>query len=101
MSLDSFFWFAVVGKLLIFVLAVSPLGKIKIKIWDEMIHCDLCFGVWVYFGLAILFHIDIMSGTFFHIPIIGELITGIATSYIVHLISMGFKAKFTQIVIKD
>ncbi len=65
----------------------------------ELFSCDLCLGVWVYWILAFMFKINIIQD-FSSVPIISELITGGITSILVHLIRIGWEAKFSIIEVK-
>jgi len=60
----------------------------------QLFECDLCLGVWVYFFLTFLFGINYFYN-FTYIPIISEFIIGAVTSFLMHLITLGWKEKFT------
>lgn len=92
--------FALIGRTLIYLIQKFPktwLTK-KSKFLDDLFSCDLCLGVWVYVGLNLLaFHITAYNE--YDSTIIGEIVTGAVTSFVMHLISLGWKEKFTTLVI--
>jgi len=71
----------------------------KSKFIEKLVSCDLCLGVWVYFFLALL----LRENMFYFTPVGSWLIlfeyaiTGIVTSFLVHVFSIGWNAKFTII----
>lgn len=102
----EFVEFAVVGKLAIFILQRFPFRKLPLigrwfedgKFFSELFECDLCLGVWVYSALAILLQFNIF-GIMSDIPILSWILTGMATSFIMHVFSTGWKALFGVTVI--
>lgn len=103
----SYIVYASIGRLIIFLLQKFPLhdtlegmGFSEGKFLHDLFSCDLCLGVWVYTILAFIMQIDILKGWFEPIPIINEIITGAATSFIVHLIRIGWQTEYTETVIK-
>lgn len=97
--------FAALGKLLIYLWQLFPISQKEPKTYvSQFIYklhqCDLCSGVWIYSGLALLFGIDIIQTEFGStVPIAGELVTGAITSFVVHIFSIGWKTKYEVIVI--
>jgi len=99
--------FALVGKLLIFLLQKFPKHSLPIisklfregRLLDDLFSCDLCLGVWVYGGLAFIINVDV-TRELFYVPILSEFITGATVSFIMHLISAGWEARYTNIVIE-
>lgn len=91
--------FAVVGRVLIFVWQIFQL-PFKNE-WLEKLHrCDLCSGVWVYGLLAVSFKVDIFSEIFIMNPsLVGELVTAVITSYLVHYFVLGWKSQHEVIVV--
>jgi hypothetical protein len=69
------------------------------KFLQELFSCDLCLGVWVYTVLAFFFRANIYD--MFYIPVISEILTGITTSFIMHVFSVGWKALFSVTVIGE
>lgn len=69
--------------------------------WFEKLHgCDLCSGVWVFSILSFFTGVDLLEVTGFgYIPLVSAIITGIVVSWLVHIFSLGWKAKYEVIVI--
>jgi len=61
---------------------------------DEFRECGWCIGVWVFSFLAIYGRINIFE--FFPNGIISYILTGIASSFIVHLVSGGYHYHFGE-----
>ena len=92
--------YAVIGKLFIYTLQKFPLVRdIKNKFVHELIECDYCLGVWVFSILSYLFHL-VLFREYIYFPIISELATGVITSFLVHLINIGWREKFGTIVVE-
>jgi len=99
--------FALIGKLLIFLLQKFPKHSLPIigrlfregKLLDDLFSCDLCSGFWLYSGLAFIFEINI-AGEYFYVPILSEFITGAVVSFVMHLISAGWNAQYQNIIIE-
>jgi len=69
------------------------------KFLQELFSCDLCLGVWVYTVLAFFFKANIFD--MFYFPVVSEALTGMATSFIMHLISAGWQSLYNVTVIGD
>jgi hypothetical protein len=69
------------------------------KFLQELFSCDLCLGVWVYTVLAFFFKANIYD--VFYFPVISELLTGITTSFIMHVFSVGWKDLYSTTVIGE
>jgi hypothetical protein len=97
-------------------LVYASLGKLLIYLWMsfhlpnwlskykfiELLHgCDLCSGVWAYVALAFFLHISILQSWFGfqNVFIVGEIITGCVTSFLVHIFSIGFREKFLNVTV--
>jgi hypothetical protein len=101
--------FAVIGKLVIHLWMKFPIpqfisdNKQKRYIYqfiDELHRCDLCSGFWIYSLLAILLGVDILQEVFgYTVEIVGNILTGAVTSFVVHIFSIGWKNKYEVIVI--
>ena len=99
--------FALVGKLLIFLLQKFPRHSLPIigrlfqegGLLDNLFSCDICLGVWIYTGLAFIINVNV-TGELFYVPILSEFITGAIVSFIMHLISAGWSAQYQNIVIE-
>ena len=95
----NFIIFAVGGKLLIYVIQkFTPLEGIKNKYFHKLISCDFCLGCWINFFLALAYNVRI--GGIPQVFLLSHFLIGIATSFLVHLISIGWREKFEVIVIE-
>jgi len=87
--------FAVLGRLLIYLWmkVVLPEWLQKINFISTLHECSLCSGVWLFTALAFFMKVDVLTSwfEFQHIAIIGEIITGALTSYLVWIFTIGFK----------
>lgn len=94
---------SVVGRLVIFLVGQLPATKkMRIEFWNQLFNCDLCLGVWVFFIFCGLFHFEIISGFIgVYVPIVNELLSGAIISFIVHLIVLGWKLKFSEFTIVE
>lgn len=96
----SYILYCILGKLLIYLgMKFPPLRDNKATFIRELISCDECFGVWVYVFLSFVMN-EVLFQEYFYWPVIGNLVTGAVTSFVVHLISLGWKSKFEVIVIE-
>jgi len=106
-----YIFYAGLGKLFIFLIQKSPYMKFIIGFFrgrskaflEELFGCDLCLGFWVYLTLALLFqyaNVNINVLDIPHAPIISAIITGAITSFVLHLISIGWRDKFGVFEIK-
>jgi hypothetical protein len=99
--------FALVGKLIIYLLQVFPFQKLPLigSLWKEdrflghLFDCDLCLGFWIYTGINFWFQINFLQ-EIFYVTIVSEAISGAIVSWIMHLISIGFREKYFTIVIE-
>jgi len=86
---------AVLGRLLVWTLQTS--GPTK-RIWKlhpilaDLGECDFCVGCWVYALLAWLFSINLLEPIY--VPVLSEIITGIAFSFAGHLMALGWKMRW-------
>lgn len=91
----EFLLYVAVGKLLIYI-SQKFLGNI---LPQNLVSCDLCVGVWIYTILSGLFQIRLLEDVYWYVPLVSELITGCVVSYLVHLISIGFREKHLPVII--
>ena len=102
MLLAKWILFLAIGKIVIHVWMQfqlpSPIKKYK---WFVKLHeCDLCSGVWIFTILSIFMGVNLLSVLIFdYVPLVSEVITGIVMSWLVHIFSLGWKAKYEVIVI--
>ena len=96
-----FLAFALVGRTLIYLIQKFPATTWLSKKWkflEDLFSCDLCLGVWVYSIINMLsFKITYYNEN--ESTLLGEFITGAVTSFVMHLASIGWKDKFTNMVI--
>jgi len=86
---------AVLGRLLVWTLQTSgPTKRIwkLLPILEEFGECDFCIGCWVYALLAWLFSINLLEPIY--VPVLSEIITGIAFSFAGHLMALGWKMRW-------
>lgn len=96
----GFMVYVVVGKLLIFLGMGFPyLHNSSFVFVRKLFGCDLCLGCWIYFVLAAFLHINLFEDVYIYVPVLSEIITGCITSFTMHLISIGWKEKFSVVVI--
>jgi hypothetical protein len=99
--------FALIGKLLVFLFQEFPKDHLPLigrffregRFLEQLFACDLCLGFWVYLGLAFIIDVNVTE-ELFYVPILSEFVTGAVISFIMHLISAGWEARFTNIVIE-
>ena len=97
--------FCIIGRVCIFLLQKFPLNKLLPRFFSEgkflhdLFECDLCLGVWVYWILAYPFKMNILN-EYFYVPVLSELLTGGSISLLVHLIRLGWEAKFSVIEVR-
>ena len=104
--------YALLGKLLIFLFQKSRFSNIGKGFLKELFECDLCIGVWIYFGLAILFgdHVNIFTYIldYYNLDyyqifigfIVTAFFTGAVTSFLVWVFSAGWNEKFSVLEIR-
>jgi len=110
----EFLVFACVGKLFIFLWQQFPLSSYLSSKWkplQKLFECDLCFGVWVFSFLALFIPeanpLILIVDDWLLTPILASVvyvfiafIYGASTSFLVHIFSIGWNAKFQTIVIE-
>ena len=97
----DFIAFAISGKILIYTIQKFPffiwIGK-KISFVNQLISCDFCLGVWVYCILNLVsFRLSFYNANKY--DIISGIVTGIATSFVMHLISVGWMSKYAVYIV--
>lgn len=97
--MEYFLLFLLIGKLLIYLgMKFPPLSESRFEFVKRLWECDECSGVWVYTLLSFVMG-EVLFVEYFYFPIVSELITGGISSFIVHLISIGWREKFTVVEI--
>lgn len=102
-----FLVYSLTGRICIFFLQKFPFAKLLWigPLWQpggmlyDLWSCDLCLGTWVFTFLSAFFGLNLL-GEYFYMPFLSELLTGAATSLLVHLLRLGFEAKFSVIRIE-
>ena len=93
MNVETFVLFLLIGKLIMFLARKSPYFQ-----WGDflkaLLDCELCLGVWVYFLLALVFHLNLFSD---YVPLLSESITGSVMSFVMWLLTEGWNAKFREL----
>jgi hypothetical protein len=94
---------SIIGRILIYLWMEFPLPQ-----WVERIEfirglheCSLCSGTWGYTILFLIYDVDILQmlgGN--HIDYIGGFIGGAVISFIIFLITQGYRAVFETVVIE-
>ena len=95
----EFVIFLGVGKLVIYTLQKFLSDNVSNKFVNNLVSCDLCLGVWIYTALATIYRINILTDVFPYIPVLSQLIIGCVASFVMHLLSLGWREKFSVIVI--
>jgi hypothetical protein len=110
----EFLVFAAIGKVIMYVWNIFPASLYlsnRLEFFRKLFGCDLCFGVWVYSFLAlfvpesnplIVFVDDwLYNPVLFSVIYVGiALIFGIITSFLVHIFSLGWNARFQVFVVE-
>lgn len=90
----------VAAKVLLHLVQNLPAAKKMSVQWldgwfIELFHCDLCLGTWIYFAVCCFFKVEITSWAGLgYIPLVSEAVTSAVFSWLVHMISLGFKFKY-------
>ena len=95
----SYLLYAIIGKLLIYMgMKFPPFSESRFIFVKRLFSCDECLGVWIFTGLSFVMG-EALFREYFYFPVASEAITGIFTSFLVHLIYVGWKTKFEILVI--
>jgi len=95
----EYFAFALIGKVLLYLLQKFPLTDYlatKWKVIEQLVTCDLCLGFWVYLILGAFYRVDLITP---YQAVFSEIILASVTTFVVHLISIGWSEKFSVVVI--
>lgn len=92
-----------VGKIILYLIQQFPLPEplTKYKTIVKLHECDLCGGVHVYALMSFVMSLYLLTavGIDLYIPVVSEYITGGIISFLVHIFSLGWKEKFSNIVV--
>ena len=95
----EFVIFLGVGKLIIYLIQKFVSSNSESEFFNKLISCDLCLGTWIYCIIALAFKVIILEDIFTPVPILSELITGAVATFGMHLLSIGWREKFSVVVI--
>ena len=94
-----------VGSLLVFSLRKLPLPLLfpglfrEGKFLEQLFGCDFCLGFWVYLVLSFFFRMNFLY-EYFYIIIISEVLTAIMASFIMQLVSVGWKDLYSVVYLE-
>jgi hypothetical protein len=97
--------YLLIGKLLIYTLQKYPFSDFFPDLFREgaflkkLFDCDFCLGFWVYFVLTFVFGMNFFY-EYFYIVLVSEVLTGITASFVMHLLSIGWKDKFGTFLVE-
>ena len=96
----SYLLYVLIGKLIIyFGMKFPPLANSRNNFVKQLFSCDECLGGWVYVGMSLVMG-EALFRDVFYVPILSEAGTGLLTAFLVHLITLGWKEKFSIIIIE-
>jgi hypothetical protein len=88
--------YLLLGRLIIWAIAVAKPTR---WLWSFFEGCDFCLGMWVYLALAFWFplHLADLWAPLPYVPVLTQFMTGLLAAYVMHVLVIGFKAKFYAI----
>ena len=96
----AFIVYVAVGKLAIYLSQKFPYFiNSKFEFIRKLFECDLCLGFWIYFLLSAFLRVRLFEDVYLYVPLVSEIITGCVTSFGMHLISIGWREKFSTVII--
>jgi hypothetical protein len=96
----SYLLYILFGRLIIyFGMQFPPLAESRFEFVKRLFSCDLCLGGWVFTGLSFVMGESIFRD-YLYVPFVSEVGTGLFTALLVHLLVLGWKAKFDILVIE-
>ena len=101
-SLNNWIAYIVIGRVLVYLFQQFPLPKFLTKYpsVEKLHNCDLCAGVWIFGILSIFTKTSLMESLQFgYVPGLSELVTGGVISFMVHIFIIGWKIKFSEIMV--
>jgi hypothetical protein len=104
MSVRLILFFAI-GRLIIFFIQkfisdnVPEKYLIRYGYFARLFGCDLCLGFWVYTILAYIMKIQVLY-VINYVPIFSEVLTGMISSFIMHIFRLGWNTKFQVYEVK-
>lgn len=94
--------FILIGKICIHIFMQFHFPKFMQRLeWIKKLHeCDLCSGVWIYSILSFFMGVKLLEVLGFgNIPLLDQVVTGIVVSWLVHIFTLGWKAKYEVVVV--
>lgn len=94
--------FLLIGKIVIYAWMAFHFPKFAKKFeWLVELHnCDFCSGCYVYTLLSIFMNVNLLTAFGFdYVPWVSQIITGIVVSFLVHIFTLGWKAKYDVVVV--
>lgn len=96
----NYLLYTLIGRLFIYLsMHFPPLSESRFDYVKRLFSCDLCSGVFIFSGLSFVMG-EVLFSEIFYLPIASHIITGGITSFLVHLIYLGWKSKFDILVIE-
>lgn len=96
----AFIVYVAIGKLAIFFGQKFPyFANSRFEFIRRLFECDLCLGFWVYFLLSTFLQVRLFEDVYLYVPLVSEIITGCVTSFGMHLVSIGWREKFSTVII--
>lgn len=96
--------YAILGKLIITLWMAFHLPKwlTKFDFLVKLHACGLCSGVWIYGAMALIFGVDVLEPWFGfgRVFVVNEIITGMLTSWLVHVFSVGFSELYLNLIVE-
>ena len=98
--LSSWIIFLLLGRVIIYAWQQFPLPTTH-RTLEKLHQCDFCGGVWIYSILAFCAGLSLLEVLGFkYVPVVSEIATGIATSFVMSVFVAGWKEKFNILVIE-
>src|SRR5512138_3401890 len=97
--IGNFMLYLAAWKLLIWTGQKFVAATLKSLFFRKLFDCDFCLGVWVYTALALALKITILQDVFPYFPFVSEIIAGVVSSFLMHILTIGWREKFSVIVI--
>jgi len=100
----NIFILGVIGRILIFTIQKYPITQRISNKWEffsELVSCEFCLGVWVYFILLLIFRVDIFYPYLIYVWGISEFVGGVCLSFLVHLVAIGWRDRFSIIMVGE
>lgn len=95
----SYLLYLLLGQLLIYFGMKFPYFRdSKFSYVKQLFSCSECLGVFIFTGLSIVMG-EHLFGNLFYFPLVSEVITGTFSSFLMHLLTIGWREKFFVVII--